>query len=192
MNTERRATIERRTSESNIFVDVLLDGQGTAKSRTGIKFLDHIIATLATHSMMNLAVEATGDFTHHTVEDVAITLGSAISKALGNREHIKRFGYTIIPMDDALAMVSIDLVKRPYAIVKLKIDGLQIEDVTKEDVYHFFRSLAFSLEATMHVLVLYGENDHHKVEAATKALAMSLKQAISFDERKHASAKGTL
>ncbi len=190
---ERRATVERRTLESNIFVDVLLDGQGTAKSKTGIKFLDHMIATLATHSMMDVVVEATGDLTHHVVEDVALTLGSAISKALGNREGIKRFGYAIIAMDDALAVVSIDLVKRPYAIVKLKIDGLQIEDVAKEDIYHFFRSLAFSLEATMHVLVLYGENDHHKVEAATKALAISLRQAISFDERRRqASAKGTL
>jgi len=190
---ERRATVERRTLESNIFVDVLLDGQGTAKSKTGIKFLDHMIATLATHSMMDVVVEATGDLTHHVVEDVALTLGSAISKALGNREGIKRFGYAIIAMDDALAVVSIDLVKRPYAIVKLKIDGLQIEDVAKEDIYHFFRSLTFSLEATMHVLVLYGENDHHKVEAATKALAISLRQAISFDERRRqASAKGTL
>ncbi|MEM0090926.1 MAG: imidazoleglycerol-phosphate dehydratase [Nitrososphaerota archaeon] len=179
--------------ESNIFVDVLLDGQGTAKSRTGIKFLDHMIATLAMHSAMNLVVEATGDLTHHTVEDVAITLGSAISKALGNREGIKRFGYAIIPMDDALAMVSIDLVKRPYAVLKLKLEGSQIEDIRKEDAYHFFRSLAFSLEATMHVLVLYGENDHHKVEAATKALAISLKQASSFDERRRqTSVKGTL
>jgi len=190
---ERRATVERRTLESNIFVDVLLDGQGTAKSKTGIKFLDHMIATLATHSMMDVVVEATGDLTHHIVEDVALTFGSAISKALGNREGIKRFGYAIIAMDDALAVVSIDLVKRPYAIVKLKIDGLQIEDVAKEDIYHFFRSLTFSLEATMHVLVLYGENDHHKVEAATKALAISLRQAISFDERRRqASVKGTL
>ncbi|MCS7136477.1 MAG: imidazoleglycerol-phosphate dehydratase HisB [Nitrososphaerota archaeon] len=190
---ERRATIERRTLESNIFVDVLLDGHGAVKSKTGIKFLDHMIATLAMHSTMDLVVEATGDLTHHTVEDVAITLGSAISKALDGREGIKRFGYAIIPMDDALAVVSIDLVKRPYAVVKLKIDGPQIEDVAKEDIYHFFRSLTFSLEATMHMLVLYGENDHHKVEAATKALAISLKQATSFDERiKRASVKGTL
>ncbi|PUA31437.1 MAG: hypothetical protein B9J98_06205 [Candidatus Terraquivivens tikiterensis] len=190
---ERRASVERRTLESNVFVDVLLDGQGTAKSRTGVKFLDHMISTLATHSMVNIVVEATGDLTHHVVEDVALTIGSAISKALGNREGIKRFGYAIVPMDDALAIVSIDLVKRPYAIVKLRIGGLQVEDVAKEDLYHFFRSLTFSLEATAHVRVLYGENDHHKVEAATKALAISLRQAISFDEgRKQVSVKGTL
>ncbi|MCL7385497.1 MAG: imidazoleglycerol-phosphate dehydratase [Thaumarchaeota archaeon] len=190
---ERRATVERRTLESNIFVDVLLDGQGTAKSKTNIKFLDHMIATLATHSMMDVVVEATGDLTHHIVEDVALTLGSAISKALDNREGIKRFGYAVIAMDDALSVVSVDLVKRPYAIVKLKIDGPQIEDIAKEDIYHFFRSFAFSLESTMHVLVLYGENDHHKVEAATKALAISLRQAMSFDERRRqASVKGTL
>jgi imidazoleglycerol-phosphate dehydratase len=124
---------------------------------------------------------------------VALTLGSAISKALDNREGIKRFGYAVIAMDDALSVVSVDLVKRPYAIVKLKIDGPQIEDIAKEDIYHFFRSFAFSLESTMHVLVLYGENDHHKVEAATKALAISLRQAMSFDERRRqASVKGTL
>ncbi len=190
---ERRATVERKTSESNIFVDVSLDGQGAAKVMTGIKFLDHMIATLATHSAMNLVVEAKGDLTHHTVEDVAITLGSAISKALGNREGIRRFGYAIIPMDDALAVVSIDLVRRPYAFVKLKIDGLQIEDIAKEDVYHFFRSFTFSLESTMHALVLYGENDHHKVEAVIKALAISLKQATSLDEKRgQVSVKGTL
>lgn len=189
---ERRASVERRTLESNVFVDVLLDGQGTAKSRTGVKFLDHMISTLATHSMVNIVVEATGDLTHHVVEDVALTIGSAISKALGNREGIKRFGYAIVPMDDALAIVSIDLVKRPYAIVKLRIGGLQVEDVAKEDLYHFFRSLTFSLEATAHVRVLYGENDHHKVEAATKALAISLRQAISFEGRRQVSVKGTL
>ncbi|MEM2910730.1 MAG: imidazoleglycerol-phosphate dehydratase [Nitrososphaerota archaeon] len=190
---ERRASVERRTLESNIFVDVLLDGRGTAKSRTGIKFLDHMIATLAAHSMVDIVVEATGDLTHHVVEDVALTLGSATSKALGNREGIRRFGYALVPMDDALAVVSVDLVKRPYAVVKLKIDGLQIEDIMKEDVYHFFRSLTFSLEATTHMLVLYGEDDHHKVEAATKALAISLRQAISFDEgRGRVSVKGTL
>lgn len=180
----RKARIVRKTKETNVSVDVKIDGTGEARVRTGIKFLNHMVASLAKHSMIDISLEGKGDLTHHLVEDTGITLGEALNKALGSRAGIARFGYATAPMDDALAYASVDLVKRPYSVLELKIDKDGIEDTPAEDIYHFLQSLATSLQANIHIIVQYGQNDHHKVEAGFKALALSMRQACSLDERR--------
>lgn len=171
-----------------------IDGSGESIVKSGVPLVDHLIVTLATHSLMNIQVEAAGDLVHHVVEDAAIVLGAAISEALGNRNGIMRFGYALVPMDEALAIASVDLVRRSSSSVDLKITGPHIEEVPSQDLTHFLSSLATSLEATLHVRVQYGENDHHKVEAAFKALALSLRQACTVDARRSGppSSKGAL
>lgn len=171
-----------------------IDGSGESIVKSGVPLVDHLIVTLATHSLMNIQVEAAGDLVHHVVEDAAIVLGAAISEALGNRNGIMRFGYALVPMDEALAIASVDLVRRSSSSVDLKITGPHIEEVPSQDLTHFLSSLATSLEATLHVRVQYGENDHHKVEAAFKALALSLRQACIVDARRSGppSSKGAL
>ena len=136
----------------------------------------------------------TGDLKHHCIEDLAIGLGEALSKALGTREGITRFGNASVPMDESLASAAIDLVKRPYAVIDLKLRGKKIEDMATEDIVHFFETLATSLQANIHVYTLYGGNDHHKAEAAVKALALSLKQAVTPDPRRKGvpSSKGAM
>lgn len=173
---------------------VEIDGSGESIVKSGVPLVDHLIVTLATHSLMNIQVEAAGDLVHHVVEDAAIVLGAAISEALGNRNGIMRFGYALVPMDEALAIASVDLVRRSSSSVDLKITGPHIEEVPSQDLTHFLSSLATSLEATLHVGVQYGENDHHKVEAAFKALALSLRQACTVDARRSGppSSKGAL
>jgi len=180
----RRAKIVRKTKETNITAEVNVDGIGDAKVETGIKFLDHMIASIAKHSMIDIKLQGKGDLVHHLVEDVGITLGEALGKALGNRAGIARFGSAYVPMDDSLAYAAIDLVKRPYSVLELKIDKDGIEDIPAEDIYHFLQSLATALQANIHVIVQYGQNDHHKVEAGFKALALSLKQACTVDARR--------
>ena len=171
----------RSTKETNVKAGVEIDGAGHASVKTTVPFIDHLMVTLATHSLMNIQVEASGDLVHHVVEDVAITLGETISEALGTRNGIMRFGYALVPMDEALALASVDLVRRSYSLVDLKIARPLVENLPSEDLTHFLTSLAASLEATLHVKVQYGENDHHKVEAAFKALALSLRQACAVD-----------
>lgn len=190
----RKAKIVRKTKETSISVAVNIDGTGDTKVKTGIKFLDHMVASLSKHSMIDIALEGRGDLVHHLVEDVAITLGEALDKALGNRASIVRFGSASVPMDDALAHAAVDLVKRPYSAIELKIDKDGIEDIPAEDVYHFLQSLATSMQANIHIIVQYGQNDHHKVEAGFKALALSMKQACSIDARRKGlpTLKGTM
>jgi imidazoleglycerol-phosphate dehydratase len=182
----RSARITRKTKETDITVVVSLDGTGRSKPETGIKFLDHMLDSLSTHSLMDVEVKATGDLQHHLVEDVAITLGKAISEALGDRRGIRRFGDAIVPMDDGLALAAVDLVKRPFSAVELKLERVVLEDAPREDLEHFFGSIATALEATIHVKVLDGRNDHHKFEAAVKAFALSLREAVSEDPRRAA------
>lgn len=181
---KRSAEVTRKTKETNITVRVNLDGTGRAEAKTGVAFLDHMLHSLATHSLMDVSVRAKGDLQHHTVEDVAITLGKAIDKALGDRVGIRRFGDAIVPMDDALALASVDLVKRPYSVLDLKLERVMLEDAPKEDLEHFFGSIAQALEATVHVKVLEGSNDHHKFEAAIKAFALALREAAAPDPRR--------
>jgi imidazoleglycerol-phosphate dehydratase len=175
-------------------VKVNLDAEGKGSVNTGVSFLDHMITSLATHSLIDITATVKGDLRHHAIEDLAIGLGEALSKALGVREGIARFGYAAAPMDCSLAFAAVDLVKRPYFKIDLKLRGKKIEDMPTEDINHFFETLATSLQANVHVFVQYGSNDHHKAEAAIKALALSLRQAIALDPRRKGvpSSKGVI
>ena len=186
--------VYRKTRETDVHVKVNLDSEGKADIDTGVSFLDHLITSLATHSLIDITAKVKGDLKHHAVEDLAICLGEALNKALGNREGINRFGYAAVPMDCSLAFSAVDLVKRPYSRIDLKLRGKKIEDMPSEDIYHFLETLATSLAANIHVWVEYGNNDHHKTEAAIKALALSLKQAIALDPRRKGipSSKGVI
>jgi imidazoleglycerol-phosphate dehydratase len=186
---KRSGEVSRKTKETDITVRVALDGTGRAEAKTGVAFLDHMLHSLATHSLMDVTVRAKGDLQHHTVEDVGITLGKAIGEALGDRAGIRRFGDAIVPMDDALALAAVDLVKRPYSVLDLKLERVMLEDAPREDLEHFFGSLAQALEATVHIKVLEGSNDHHKFEAAVKAFALALREAVAPDPRR-AKARG--
>ncbi len=190
----RTDEVYRKTRETEVTVKVNLDGEGKIEVETGIGFFDHLLTSFATHSLINLTAKVKGDLKHHAIEDLAIGVGEALSKALGNREGITRFGYTAVPMDDSLAFAAVDLVKRPYAVINLKLRGKKIEDMQTEDITHFFETLATSLSANIHVWTEYGGNDHHKAEAAIKALALSLKQAVAMDPRRKGvpSSKGVI
>ena len=190
----RTEEVYRKTRETEVTVKVNLDGEGIADAKTGISFLDHMITSFATHSLINVTAKVKGDLKHHAVEDLAICLGEAINKALGTREGLARFGYAAAPMDCSLAFAAVDLVKRPYFKIDLKLRGKKVEDMAVEDINHFFESLATSLSANIHVFVQYGSNDHHKAEAAVKALALSLRQAVAMDPRRKGvpSSKGVI
>lgn len=190
----RADEVYRKTRETEVHVKVNLDSEGKADVNTGVPFLDHMITSLATHSLIDITATVKGDLRHHVVEDLAICLGEAVSKALGNREGTTRFGNAAVPMDCSLAFSAVDLVKRPYFKIDLKLRGKKIEDMPTEDINHFFETLATSLQANVHVFVQYGSNDHHKAEAAIKALALSLRQAIALDSRRKgvASSKGVI
>jgi imidazoleglycerol-phosphate dehydratase len=163
---------------------VTIDGSGDSDSRTGVKFLDHMLDSFSTHSLVDIRVRAKGDLQHHLVEDVALTVGQTLNQALGTRSGIRRFGHAIIPMDDALALAAVDLVKRPYSSVQLGLERVMLEDAPREDLEHFFSSIATSLDSTIHVKVLDGKNDHHKFEAAMKAFALAFRDAATPDSRR--------
>ncbi len=192
----RKSLIKRNTKETSITVSVNLDGAGKTDIKTGIHFLDHLITSFGKHSMMDLKVVAkTNDnIEHHLIEDTAITMGLAIDKALDSRKGITRFGNASVPMDESLAIASIDLVKRPFSKLTLSIKRNKIEDISKEDLEHFFVSLLQNLNSCIHLTVQYGENDHHKVESAIKSLAVALRTAISFDSKQKGipSTKGSM
>jgi imidazoleglycerol-phosphate dehydratase len=190
----RTEEVYRKTKETEVKVKVNLDGTGKVNVETGVPFLDHMVTSLATHSMIDINAKVTGDLRHHSVEDLAIGLGEALSKALGTRKGITRFGYAAAPMDCSLAFAAVDLVKRPYFKIDLKLRGKKIEDMPTEDINHFFESLATSLCANVHVYVQYGSNDHHKTEASVKALALALRQAVAMDPRRKGvpSSKGVI
>jgi imidazoleglycerol-phosphate dehydratase len=186
--------VQRKTKETDVRVSVNLDGEGKATISTGVPFLDHMLTSLATHSLIDISSSVEGDLVHHCVEDLALGLGEALNKALGTREGITRFGSAAAPMDCSLAFAAVDLVKRPYGKLDLKLKGKKIEDMPTEDIVHFFESLIQTLQANIHILVLYGSNDHHKAEAATKALALALRQATTIDPRRKGvpSSKGVI
>jgi len=186
--------VYRKTRETEVTVKVNLDGEGKVEVATGIAFFDHLLTAFATHSLIDLTAKVKGDLKHHSIEDLAIGLGEALSKALGSREGVTRFGSAAVPMDDSLAFAAVDLVKRPYAVVNLNLRGKKVEDMATEDIVHFFETLSTSLCANIHVWTEYGGNDHHKAEAAIKALALSLKQATSMDPRRKGvpSSKGVI
>ena len=184
----------RKTKETEVTVKVDLDGEGKNDISTGVAFFDHLLTSFATHGLIDLTAKVKGDLKHHSIEDLAIGLGEALSKALGNREGITRFGFAVVPMDESLAFAAVDLVKRAYAVTNLKLKGKKVEDMATEDIVHFFETLATSLSANIHVWTEYGGNDHHKAEAAVKALALSLRQAMAMDPRRKGipSSKGAM
>jgi len=182
----RTAKINRETKETSIKTAVNLDGTGKVSVQTGISFLDHLITSFGKHSMIDLSIKAKSldNIEHHLIEDVAITIGSAIDKALGDRSGITRFSYASVPMDESLAETSIDLIKRPFNKITLLIKRTKIEGISKEDMEHFFVSLTQNLSSCIHITVKYGENDHHKVEAAIKSLAVAFRLASSPDKNR--------
>jgi imidazoleglycerol phosphate dehydratase HisB len=196
-NVNRTGTIERTTRETRITATVRLDGAGVSRIATGLGFLDHMLTALASHSRIDIDLTCDGDLAvddHHTVEDCALAIGSAIDKALGDRRGIVRFGYAYAPLDEALARVVIDLSGRPSASVDLALTRERIGDVATENISHVFVSMATALRCAIHADVLRGDNDHHKAEAAFKALALALRQAVAVDPTRTdvPSTKGTL
>jgi imidazoleglycerol-phosphate dehydratase len=190
----RTEEVYRKTKETEVKAKVNLDGEGKAVIDSGVPFLDHMLTSLATHSLIDIEASVKGDLVHHCVEDLAIGLGEALNKALGTRVGITRFGNAAAPMDCSLAFAAVDLVKRPYFKIDLKFRGRKIEEMQTEDINHFYESLTNSLQANIHMFVMYGSNDHHKAEAATKALALSLRQAVAMDPRRKGvpSSKGVI
>ena len=182
----RRAVIDRRTSETSIAMKIDLDGKGKYQVRTGIRFLDHMLELFARHGAFNLTIDAKGDLDvdqHHTVEDLGIALGEAVSAALGTRRGINRAGYFVMPMDETLAVAAIDLSGRPHAVVDLKVKTARVGDLQTELVHDFFEGFAIGARANVHVKVLYGRSSHHHVEAIFKAFARALRVACSKDKR---------
>ena len=179
----RTTRINRKTKETEVLVDVNLDGNGKISIKTGLPFLDHLITSLAKHAMLDLKLNAKSmdGIDHHLIEDVAISIGNAMNQSLGNRVGIVRFGHSSVPMDESLAEASLDLIKRQYQRIDLSIERNQIEGISKEDLEHFFQSLAQNLNICMHVSVKYGKNDHHKIEAAIKAFAVAWRTAAGYD-----------
>ena len=194
--TARKSSVNRSTKETSVSVSVNLDGIGKTSIQTGINFLDHLITSFGKHGMMDLKVSAKSNdkIEHHLIEDTAITMGLAIDKALGTRSGITRFSYASVPMDESLAEASIDLVKRPFWKLTLSIKRNTIEDISKEDLEHFFQSLLQNLNSCVHLTVKYGDNDHHKVEAAIKSLAVAFREASSYDKKQKGipSTKGSM
>src|SRR3972149_3902887 len=192
----RLGRINRKTRETEVSVNVNLDGSGKISVKTGINFLDHLITSLGKHAMLDLKLSAASKdgISHHVIEDIAIALASAMDSALGSRSGITRFGYASVPMDESLAEASLDLVKRAYHKIELGIERNQIEKISKEDLEHFFCSFAQNLNACIHVTVKYGKNDHHKIEAALKAFAVAWRIAASYDKKQKgiASTKGAM
>jgi imidazoleglycerol-phosphate dehydratase len=182
----RRAVIDRRTTETQVRVTLALDGRGRYRIRTGIRFLDHMLELVARHGGFDLHIDAAGDLDvdqHHTVEDLGIALGEAVSKALGHRRGINRAGYFIMPMDETLAVAAVDLSGRPHTVVDLPLDVIQVGDLQTELVHDFFEGFSAGARANVHVKVLYGRSSHHKVEAVFKAFARALRVACAKDKR---------
>ena len=181
----RVANIERKTSETNVSVKIEIEGEGKGNISTGIGFLDHMLTLLCMHSTANIDVSAQGDLevdSHHTIEDVGIVLGQAISKALGEKKSIKRYGHAFVPMDEALAFVCIDISGRPFLKFDASFSSEVIGQLDTQTVEEFFRALAVNAGMTIHIKVEYGANDHHKIEAVFKAFARAFKEAVQVDE----------
>ncbi|MGH6912451.1 MAG: imidazoleglycerol-phosphate dehydratase HisB [Geminicoccales bacterium] len=182
----RRASIERNTKETQIRVDIDLDGTGAYDVSTGIGFLDHMLEQLSRHSLMNLTVRAKGDLHidfHHTTEDSGYAIGEAVSAALGDRKGIVRYGHALIPMDETLTRVALDCSNRPYLVWKVAFTRQKLGDMDTELFKEWFQAFAQSAGITLHVETLYGANSHHIVESCYKGLARALKQAIDIDPR---------
>lgn len=180
--SERTAEIDRTTGETEVEVELDLDGSGTCAVATGIGFLDHMIESFGKHGRFDLRLECDGDLEiddHHTVEDSSLTLGTAFDEALGDRAGIQRFGDAFAPLDEALARCVVDLSGRPFSVVNLQLERDHLGELSCEMIPHVFQSFAVNARASVHVDVLRGENDHHRAEAAFKAFAIAMRNAVA-------------
>jgi len=185
-NTQRISKIKRATKETQVSVQVNIDGTGKTAVKKGLSFIDHLIVAVAKHSMIDISLTAISKdgILHHLVEDTSIALSQAIDRALSDRARIRRYGHAVLPMDESLASVAIDLVKRQFYNMQLNLAAETVEGIPCEDLEHFVRSLIQNLNACTHIVVNYGNNDHHKIESAVKAFAIAFRMAASIDERR--------
>ena len=184
--SERTATISRRTGETDITLTLTVDGTGAAEPATGIGFLDHMLTLFAKHGLFDISVKAAGDLQvdeHHTAEDVCICLGQALDRALGDRRGIVRTAHCFVPMDEALGFVAVDLGGRPYCVVDAAFVTPRVGQLGTDLIAHLFESIAVHGRLNLHARILYGHNDHHKVEALFKAFGRALDAATRIDER---------
>ncbi|HEY7110965.1 MAG TPA: imidazoleglycerol-phosphate dehydratase [Nitrososphaeraceae archaeon] len=192
----RSANIKRETRETGVEISVNLDGHGIVHTKTGFEFIDHLITTFAKYSMVDIRIQTKShdSISHHLIEDIGITLGLSMDKALAQRASISRFGYATIPMDESLSIASIDLIRRKYCRLTLKLRRKEIEGIDVEDIEHFFRSWMDNLDACIHIGVQYGRNDHHKIESAVKSFAVAFRNAASKDSKRRGipSTKGAM
>ena len=194
----RKAKIQRKTKETNISVEVNLDGKGKYQIKTKIGFLDHMLEQLSRHGLINLTLKAEGDLDvtyHHTTEDSGIALGEAVSRALGDKRGITRYGSAFVPMDEACVRVSLDISNRPYLVWRVDFQRPRLDGMDTEHFKEWFQAFAQSAGITLHVECLYGDNSHHIVEACFKGLARALREAMTLDPRSGTiipSTKGTL
>lgn len=183
---DRTAEVQRETKETNVNINLNIEGSGKHKISTGIPFFDHMLSLFSVHGFFDLYITASGDTDvdfHHTIEDLGLVLGDAFDKALGNRKRINRFGFAVTPMDDALASVAVDLSKRPYLVYKVPLVANSIGNNFTSLSKEFFRAFATRGGMNLHVNVLYGENEHHIIESVFKATGRALDEATSFDSR---------
>ena len=182
----RTASIERRTGETQVSIDINLDGQGAVRIETGVGFLDHMLHLMARHGCFDLKAVAKGDLhidSHHTVEDVGLTLGQALKQALGDKAGIRRYGHAIVPMDETLATVAVDLSGRPFLAWKAQIPNVMLGVFPAELGEEFFRAFSNSAQMNLHAIVHHGSNTHHQLEALFKAPGRALRMACEFDPR---------
>jgi len=179
----RTAVIKRETKETNVSLELNIDGRGSYEMLTGIRMFDHLLAQLARHGVFDLKVSATGDDLHHLVEDVAICLGKALGEALGEKRGIVRMADATVPMDDALAMVAVDISGRGYTVLELPFTDNDMAGFPTDLIRHFLEALAAEVRLNLHARIIYGTNDHHKAEALFKALGRALDKATRIDER---------
>ncbi len=192
---KRKVVLERKTTETEIKLELNLDGNGNSDIQSGIKFLSHMLTLLARHSGIDLKIEVKGDLKHHIVEDVGILLGEALLKALGDKRGIIRYGFSYIPMDETLARCAVDLGGRAFFVNKMELKQTEIEDIPSSLLEHFLDSFVKNSHINLHIEVLYGNDEHHKVEACFKAMARAIKQAIMLESKSKdiiPSTKGTL
>ncbi len=180
---KRSATITRETTETKISIELSLEGTGKFDIKTGSKMFDHLLTQLARHGLFDIKIHASGWDQHHVVEDVAISLGKALSEALGDKKGITRMGHAVVPMDEALALVAVDIGGRGYAVVEVTFKRKKIGDLESDMVRHFLESFAIEAKMNIHAWLLAGINEHHKAEAIFKALGRALDAATRIDER---------
>jgi imidazoleglycerol-phosphate dehydratase len=181
--TERKAIVARETAETNVRVELNINGSGQFQTTTGIRMFDHLLSHLAQHGVFDIKISASGPDQHHVVEDVAISLGKAFNQALGKKQGIVRMAHAVVPMDEALAEVAVDIGGRVYSVIEADFKEASIGDLDADLVRHFLVSLASEAKINLHAKVLSGINDHHKAEALFKALARALDSATRIDER---------